>query len=73
MNREQVAIKVLKAAVKHNPSAILYGDVSALDLVRIALPHITTCPECGESPKADSECPLCMTVSFFEKIEKVIP
>lgn len=71
MNREQLAVKVLKATVKHPPSAILYGDVTAMDLVRLALSHITHCPECGESPSIDSGCPVCMTVSFIEKMERL--
>ena len=63
---DEIAVEALRAAVAWEPNAKLLGDVTAVELARLALPHITQCPACGSEAWVNIDCPLCVAVGGLE-------
>ena len=60
---EQIAVSVLQCAVTHEPDARIIGNVTALDVVRLCVPQILTCPKCGATAWCNIDCDLCLVCS----------
>lgn len=63
---ESVAVDVLRCALAWQPDARLVGDVTALDVARLAASAITACPKCGSEPWVNIDCNLCRVVGALE-------
>lgn len=60
---EKIAVRVMKHAFKHAPDEIIAGDVTSLDLVRLAAPNVLTCPSCGSTAWVNIDCDVCQMCS----------
>lgn len=58
-SREAVAADVMLCGCSHEATSRLIGNVTALELVRLAAPLITSCPKCGAEPWTNIDCELC--------------
>lgn len=68
---EQISVDVLKCAVGWEPEAKLIGNVSALEVARLAIPNIDSCPKCGATAWVNIDCDLCMMVGVIQNAEEM--
>jgi len=62
MNREAVAVDVLRCALAWEPNACLLGNVMASEIAALAASAIDTCPKCGATAWVNIDCDLCLVV-----------
>ena len=69
MNRtiDQIASDVVENATAWATESRLIGNVTALELVRLAAPHVLSCPVCESEAFVGIDCYLCMAVHAAEK------
>jgi hypothetical protein len=71
MDREKVAIEVLRCALAWEPDVCVVGNVMAMELAVLAASAIGTCPKCGATAWTDIDCDLCTTIAeLWEKGNK---
>ena len=63
---EQIAGDVLKCALAHDPDACLVGNVTALEMARMAVATLTTCPACGAEAWCNLDCHVCEVCTLLE-------
>ena len=63
---EQIAYEVLCCAIAHEPASKIVGNVSAMELAKIAAAQITACPKCGAEAWCNIDCDLCGVCSALE-------
>jgi hypothetical protein len=62
MNREAVAVEVMRCALSHEPNACLLGNVMASEIAALAASAIDSCPKCGAVAWVNIDCDVCMIV-----------
>lgn len=69
MSLEAIAVELLRCALAWERDACLVGNVTALDVARLAASHLTACLVCGAEPWVSIDCLVCqaLTVSLEEK------
>lgn len=67
---KQISVDVLQCAIGWDPQAKLIGNVSALELARLAIPNIDSCPKCGAIAWVSIDCDLCMMVGVIQDTEE---
>jgi hypothetical protein len=66
---EKIAVDALRCATSWEMEACLVGNVTAREVARLAIPHITSCPKCGAEPWVNIDCDLCLVCSVIESGE----
>ena len=66
MTIEETAREVLRCALTHEPDSCLIGNVTALEIARLAASRISTCPKCGADAGSDIDCGLCAILAVLE-------
>ena len=56
---EKVAVELLRTVLKNAPGAEVVGQVTAVDLAKLASRLVDTCPICGATAWVNIDCDLC--------------
>ena len=69
MNREAVAVNVLRFSLALEPNVRLLGDVMASEIAALAASAVDTCPKCGATAWVNIDCDLCLVVTALMRGE----
>ena len=58
-NLEQIAAELLRLACEREVTSAMVGDVTAMEVARLAVHAITSCPACGAEPGVNIDCRIC--------------
>jgi hypothetical protein len=56
---ENIAVDVMRCALAHDAGSRLVGDVTAQELLALAVDRVTTCPLCGSEAWCNIDCDIC--------------
>lgn len=56
-------VAMLQCALAWEPEARLIGNVTALDVAKVAALTMTQCPSCGSEAWVNIDCRVCVTVA----------
>lgn len=66
---EQIAADMLRTALASAPDEVMFDGVTALEVARVAIKHIMTCPRCGAEAWCDIDCFVCELADRLSKDE----
>ena len=69
MNREAVAVAVLRYALAWEPNVCLLGNIMASEIAALAASALDTCPKCGSTAWVNIDCDLCLVVTSLRNGE----